>query len=187
MRYNDVSDMKDITRSVWGKKITNTIQSGMYIKFCEDPIKQPLINSFNRYLRSRGKVVIDMDQIAYSDSYKIFFYKCYMVELFQNPHKFVSYTPGTGWTTDTGELYTFQIRGEKWFPTYYYLLFNKVTALDCKFCQLRDLTQITEIVVICMYCCCSICEDCFVERRDWYFTGNNQFRCINCRELNFWD
>ena len=178
---NNISDSNDINSSVWGKKVGNSIKTGQYIKICEDPKSKPLINLFNKYLREKGKVIIDMDKIAECDSYKLFFYKCYMVELFQNPHKFVAYTSGTGWTTDTGELYTFQIRGEKWFNTYYYLLFNKVCMLDCKFCQLRNFKQSAEIVVICMYCCCSICEECFIERRDWYFTGNNQFRCLNCR------
>ena len=170
-----------------GEYLEKSIKKKVYYKHQVPIYKIPLINSFNKFLRDSGKIIIDMDQLALCDKYKIYFSKCYMTELFSNPTKFVSYQPGVNWSTESGEIYIFQLQNEKFFNTYYKMLTGKPTEQPCKYCDLQDFRQRTDIAVICMYCGCSICFECFVDRRDQYFRGNNFFRCLVCREINHWE
>jgi len=159
-----------------------------FIKFVEtNPKKKELISLFHKYLRDQGKIVIDVDRLALCNSYKILFSKCYIYKFMTEPKKFITYQEGLGWSTDISELHTFQLKNEKFFPAYYKILFTKLLEEKCKYCITQGLQQKTPIHFICMYCCSTICFDCWNECRNFYFSGNNQFRCKICGEMNFWD
>ncbi|NBO22831.1 hypothetical protein EBU94_05765 [bacterium] len=164
-------------------RVDKLLSGQPFVKFREDPKKIPLITLFHKYLRENGKIVIEIDRLALCNSYKILFCKCYMYKFMTEPKKFITYQEGLGWSTDTGELFTFQLKHKKFFPAYHKILFTNLPKEECKYCT----TQKTDIYFLCMYCCAPVCWECWEECRNYYFTGNNQFRCKICREINFWD
>jgi len=149
-----------------------------HVKFLEEPRREIIIKNFMKYLRERGKIVIELDSVIREPSYNQLFLKIYITELFTNPHKFVAYQSGIGFYSENTELKSYMLRDKKFFPTYFHLLFSKLE--NCSFCWRKD------IKVICMYCRTCICCECFYEWTSTFFVYNNQFRCRACRELNWW-
>ena len=150
------------------------------------PEERPeIIAKFLSYCRNRGKLIIDLDKIKSCRKYREIFGKTYMFKMVEDPSKFVAYQSSVALYTDKGEVYPFQIRSEKYFPAYYKVLTE--TLEQCDFCKIRGYKQTTKIVLICNFCTNTICHLCFEECTSVFFRYNNQFRCIKCKELNFWN
>ena len=154
-----------------------------YYRLKEDPRRLPLIQSFNRYLRDMGRIIIDLEKLAFDPNYRTVFYNCYFYRLLKEPKAFVSYREGFGWTTDVNQLFSHQIRAEKYFGVYYKYLVSKMENELCGYCASGG----GNIHFICIHCGVPIWREWFEERREYFFKYNNQFRCKLCRELNFWD
>lgn len=148
------------------------------IRFLETPHRESLVRSFIKYLRDNNKVVIELDRVLREPNYNQLFLKIHLVNLFNDPRRFVAYQSGIGFYSETTELKSYMLYHEKFFPTYFHLLFNKLE--NCSFCWNKD------VKIICMYCKASICSDCFYDWTSYYFTYNNQFRCRACQKLNWW-
>ena len=152
------------------------------------PEERPnIINKFIKFVRDKNKVIIDIDKIKNCKTYRAIFTNTYMMKLVTEPNKFVAYQSGIGFNTDNGELYSWQIKYEKFFETYYYVLTNKLLEKSCRFCKIQGYRQTENIYIICMWCRAEICKDCFEECSSVYFRYNNQFKCLNCKEINWWD
>lgn len=150
-----------------------------YVKFLEEPRREVIIKNFMKYLREHDKIIIELDRLVREPQYRLLFTNIYLKKLCITPNKFVAYQLGVGFYSDTSELKSYMLKDNKFFPTYFHLLFGKIE--NCFFCCKKD------IKVLCMFCRVSICSDCFYDWTSTFFTYNNQFRCRACRELNWWD
>jgi hypothetical protein len=144
-----------------------------------------IINKFLSYCRNRGKTIINLDKIKYCKKYREVFGKIYMVKMISESSRFVAYQSGVALYTDVSELFPWQIRHEKFFGSYFKVLTENLK--DCKFCSILGYKQTKKIVVICQNCHVEVCQDCYEEVSSTFFRYNNQFRCLICRELNFWE
>lgn len=150
------------------------------------PEERPgIINDFIKYCRNKGKFIIDLDRIKSCYKYREVFSKTYMFMMVSNPRKFIAYQSGVNFQTDVSELFPWQIRHEKYFPCYFKALTEKLE--HCDFCKIRGNKQNTKIVLICNFCLNGICQLCFEECTSVYYSRCNMFRCINCKQLNFWN
>ena len=150
------------------------------------PEQRPeIIAKFLSYCRNRGKLIIDLDKIKSCRKYREIFGKTYMFKMVENPSKFIAYQSSVALYTEKNELYPFQIRSEKYFAAYYKVLTE--ILIECKFCPIKGYKQNSNIHVICMYCNSEICRDCFDEITSVYYSRCNMFRCLVCKELNWWN
>lgn len=157
------------------------VEHGKYYVYKNDPKREPIVQKFNIYIRDKRKIIINSDQLALSDAYRNIFAITHLNDLMTNPSKFVLYQPGIGWTSEHSTLNVWQVNNEKHFHVYFRAIFEDHKTIKCFFCERTD------IVYICGHCSELLCSRCFVERRDWYYTYNNFFRCRNCRGINFWN
>jgi hypothetical protein len=150
------------------------------IKILESPHREILVRKFIKYLRDNNKIVIELDRVLREPVYCQLFYKIHLNNLFFDPHKYVCYRSGVGFSTATERtIPSTSIKGVKFFNTYFYLLFSELDC--CKICASEPPK------VICVYCTAEICERCVYNLTSVYFVGNNIFRCPCCRALNTLD
>lgn len=158
--------------------LENSLKDGYYHIYKNDPKKEAIIKDFNKFLREKGKVIIDCDKMFLDKIYKAYIYKIYFWDLFRNPKRFVLYKVGGAWTTEFNTLYTWQVVYRNSFNTYYTSLFTDIEKTKCSFCN-ND-----KVYYMCGNCAAFLCRDCFEERINFYFRYNNIFRCRKCREIN---
>jgi len=154
------------------------------------PEERPeIIEKFISYCRKRGKIVIFLDLVKSCSKYRGIFSRVYMNKMINDPNQFIAYQSSISFDTDHGEVYPFQIRSEKYFPAYYKVLTEKL--IECKFCPIKGykqmFTKYSKIHVICMYCNSEVCRNCFDEITSVYYSRCNMFRCLICKELNWWN
>ena len=144
-----------------------------------------IINKFLSYCRNRGKLIIDLDKIKSCPKYREIFGKTYMNKMFNEPNRFISYQSSVSLETDSSRVCPWQIREERFFPCYFKVLTQKLE--NCDFCKIRGYKQTTKIHIICNFCLSEICQECFQEITSVYYSRCNMFRCIKCKQLNFWN